>query len=319
MEKNHAPSETQYAPLSQAAAHRRAETWRVLHESGASLIWHPVAIDKALNASELEPVSSIQSAAAAAIQGEPRLHESLPELLGILNGTVQRSPFWIGFVRPQALRLTPVSIRDSGVVDQCADEVWGEMCRIEKTYNPVGTDVLGKRPHYYYNYLQVCLRTVVRKTSQLCFDAMASSMDDPLNPTQYADANIQAPSAGIENRECREALEKALHHIRREPRMERVFNLLVIRGLTLRDAEMVSGLGKSSIQRDAEAMVGLLQNAFVEQYDWTPRGAPDAFVALSAMRTVLDDMGYIHDAPNLMPIPGKIIATPRRDEFHHLR
>ena len=130
MENNHESNGLQYASLSEAAARRRAETWNMLRDCGASLLWHPVACDKILNTSERMPVRSIQSAIVAAVEGEPRLHCDESELLRILNGNVEGSPFWFGFVRPQTVRLIPASFRgDGGLVDRCVDEVWGELYR----------------------------------------------------------------------------------------------------------------------------------------------------------------------------------------------
>ena len=318
MENNNEPKQIQYAPLSGAAARRRAETWNILRACGASLIWHPVASDKALNTSERMPIRSIQSAVAAAVEGEPLLHNNASDLLGILKGNVDNSPFWHGFVRPQTVRLIPASFRGyGGLVDRCVDEVWGELCRIEQTYVPFGMDASGElRPHYFHNYLRVCLRTVVRKISHLYIYATATSMDDPLHPAQYPDANSPAPGAGIENQECRAALNQAIQELRRNPKMERVFGLLVLRGLSIREAGVIAGLSKSNIQRDAEVLVSHLQDVFSKHYGWTPRGAADVRSVLSAMRILLADMGCIHGDSSPMPVPGNIIVLPEHGKVH---
>jgi len=172
------------------------------------------------------------------------------------------------------------------------------------------------RPHYCYNYLRVCLRTVVRKVSRLYIDAAATSMDDPLHSAQYPDTNSPVPGAGIENQECRDALNQAIQELRRNPKMERVFGLLVIRGLSLRDAEVITGLSKSNIQRDAEALVSHLQDVFSKHYGWTPRGKADVGAVLSSMRTLLEDMGCIHSYSSPLPVPGNILALLEHGKVH---
>lgn len=318
MENNHEPNQKHHVTLSESAARRRNETWNMLRDSGVSLFWHPLAIDKVLNASERSQVRSIPSAVAAAIEGEPHLHCDAPELLRVLNGNVEESPFWFGFVRPQTVQMIPASFRgNAGLIDRCTDDVWGDLCRIAQTYVPVGTDATGElRPHYFYNYLRVCLRTVVRKISDLYSEATALSMDDSLHPAQYPDTSSPAPGAGIENRECRAALNQAIQELRRDPKMERAFSLLVIWGLSLRDAGVIAGLSKSHIQRDAEVLVRHLQNVYAKHYGWMPRDTPDVRTVLLAMRTLLEDMGCIHGHTSLTPAPGNVVAFPDLGKAH---
>lgn len=312
---------TQYLPeldhytLTKNAAQRRSDAWELLRKTGASLTWHPVAIDKVLNASEANPITSLAAAVEAAESGTPILFDSANRLVEVLSGKRENSPFYMGFLRPVTISWMPASLKgNSGLIDRAADVLWDAMAEIENAYIPVGVAANGlPRPHYFHNFLQICLRTAGPKVARFCQDVSAKSLDDSSDNSQYADPAVLSPESEMENKECRTHLKQALATLPRSRRMHTVFDLLVIQGFSIREAERVSGLGKSTIQREAQTLARHLQTAFAKYYGLPVKGEPDAATIISAIRTmVLDGVqfpGYLATRT-----PAKTIPFPAPSE-----
>lgn len=301
--------------LTLEAAQRRSVTWQLLHEAGAPLLWHPIAIDKILNASEAKPIRSLADAIDAAIKGEPTLPDGAERLTEFLKGRVENCPLWKGFIRRAAVQFMPASFRkETGLIDSCEGIVWDEVVRIEGSYIPIGIGDGGElRPHYYNNFLRHCLRNSARKVVQFCFEAVGKRIDDPDDQTQFADPAEPLPGTNVEHEECRSTLSKALRKILRDAVMRNIFELLVVRGLSLREAEIFGGRGKSSIQREARMLAEHLQNAFCEHYGLPTKGAPDAAAIIAAIRTMLGDGLQIPGFAIPAPVSGKVIPFPTPD------
>jgi hypothetical protein len=310
--------ETNHCILSEEAAQRRFKAWQQLRETGASLTWHPVAIDKVLNTSEQNSITSLATAVNAAATGIPVLFESANKLVTVLNERREETPFWAGFLRPAATHCMPAFLRgDTGLVDRCTEVLWDTMVEIERAYVPVGVGDNGlPRPHYFHYFLQLCLRSVWPKVTRFCKEATARRIDDLSERSQYADPVASNPEAIVENRECRAALIDALGRLPQDPRMLAVFDLLVGKGLSIREAESVSGMGKSTIQREVQALAQHLQNAFTKHYGLPMKGGPDAATIISAIRAMVSDGMQLPGFRGTTKTPAKILPFPISSNNH---
>lgn len=205
--------------LNRHQAEIRSTLWKTLHASGASLLWHPCIIDRVLN--ELnEPRNIVQIAHWAAENGEP---QSAEQMLGHLRARLEDAPFWHGYLRSQITRIVPFSFHGNGELLESAVEAgWESACRATQSYTPVGIAEGGAlRPHYFHNYLSLCLRDSIRRIFRLVTSATAIRLDDPdrepakedeaISPSNESDPDLAA------------YLRMAIGKVRENPRTERVF------------------------------------------------------------------------------------------------
>jgi len=274
----------------------RTEVWRVLWESGAALMWCPWITDRAINGATAKTVASIADIAHA-VDSDPL------ELLAVLRRPLEAAPFWTGMVRPLSQKHIAPFVRHYPFLAHDAEEViWAESCRAARTYAPVGHCAEGLRPHFFHHYLRLCLRSAVQE--------IRARIDELKTTVEFASWDwVPSEEADSTNdllaRDCAAVLDGALDAIRVSPELDRAYRLFILDGTTVREAESIYRRGKSSFQREAEALATAFQHHFTSTLGDPAAGKPDVARMFSAIRDILIRRGTIPSSalPAVAPLP----------------
>ena len=296
--------------LTETQAEARTKTWDLMSANGVALLWSPWAVDRALNAYATEAVS-IEDIAALADEngdGDPA------RLLGLFGTPLEDTPFWAAFLRPVAVRsVAPFIGSNPHVVEVATEILWEEACHAVSAYVPVGTCAGGLRPFYFHYFLRSCLRGAGRKIRARIDEVKGACDLESLEAGRSLRGLGAGPTDGTgmaEANECATTLFEALAAIRQLPHMGRAYHLLIEQGLTLRDAAVASGVSKSSLQRDSEALATHLQHHFANIHGEAPSGGVDARRVLAAVRDVLIKRGMVQCLPVPLARTQGIIPFP---------